>query len=170
MFSQSEYIVELKENTPVGHVVTTLSAKDNDETDDGKLRYFIVAGNNDQLFHMETKTGVVSVKESPDREKSPAHVLKVVAIDSANNTGWASVHVIILDENDWTPTFLNETFMLNVTEGPTSIGTRLRLPVVDYDDDGLERELVDVNYVECLQLMAVKKKVNVMILNQHHYH
>nr|XP_046916120.1 protocadherin Fat 4-like isoform X2 [Dermatophagoides farinae] len=140
MFSQSEYIVELKENTPVGHVVTTLSAKDNDETDDGKLRYFIVAGNNDQLFHMETKTGVVSVKESPDREKSPAHVLKVVAIDSANNTGWASVHVIILDENDWTPTFLNETFMLNVTEGPTSVGTRLRLPVVDYDD-GINRQM-----------------------------
>ena len=28
MFEQSEYIVELKENTPVGHVVTTLTATD----------------------------------------------------------------------------------------------------------------------------------------------
>nr|XP_027203228.1 protocadherin Fat 4-like [Dermatophagoides pteronyssinus] len=140
IFSQSEYLVELKENTPVGHVITTLNAKDNDESDDGKLKYFIVAGNNDRLFHMETKTGVISVNESPDREKSPAHVLKIVAIDSANNTGWTSVHIIILDENDWTPTFLNETFMLNVTEGPTSIGTRLRLPVVDYDD-GINRQM-----------------------------
>src|SRR5699024_5066589 len=82
----------------------------------------------------------ISVKEVPDREKSPAYVLKVVAIDAANNTGWSSVHIIILDENDWTPTFLNETFMLNVTEGPTSVGTRLRLPVVDYDD-GMNRQM-----------------------------
>lgn len=37
-------------------------------------------------------------------------------------------------------TFLNETFMLNVTEGPTSVGTRLRLPVVDYDD-GMNRQM-----------------------------
>lgn len=140
VFPQPELIVELKENTPVGHVVATLQAKDNDEIDAGKLRYFIVAGNNEEMFHMETKTGIVSVKESPDREKSPAHVLKVVAIDAANNTGWTSVHVIILDENDWTPTFLNETFMLNVTEGPTSVGTRLRLPVVDYDD-GINRQM-----------------------------
>ncbi|KAI2804340.1 hypothetical protein BLOT_003322, partial [Blomia tropicalis] len=140
VFQQAEYMVELKENTPIGHVVTTLTATDNDEIDDGKLKYFIVDGNKDQVFDMEVKTGVISVKDVPDREKSPAYVLKVVAIDAANNTGWSSVHIIILDENDWTPTFLNETFMLNVTEGPTSVGTRLRLPVVDYDD-GVNRQM-----------------------------
>jgi len=102
--------------------VTTITATDKDEVDIGKLRYHVIEGNDDEVFDLEEKTGVISVKIVPDRERSPAYVLRVVAIDAANNTGWASVHIIILDENDWTPTFLNETFLLNVTEGPTSIG------------------------------------------------
>ena len=140
VFSQSDFIVELKENTPIGQVVTTVTATDKDSVDSGKLRYHVIEGNEDEVFDLEEKTGVISVKIIPDREKSPAYVLRVVAIDGANNTGWTNVHIIILDENDWTPTFLNETFLLNVTEGPTSIGTRLRLPVVDYDD-GINRQM-----------------------------
>src|SRR5439155_21974518 len=70
----------------------------------------------------------------------PAYVLRVVAVDAANNTGWTSVHLTIVDENDWSPTFLNDTFVMNVTEGPTSVGTRIRLPVVDYDD-GINRQM-----------------------------
>lgn len=29
---------------------------------------------------------------------------------------------------------MNSTFVMNVTEGPSSVGTRLRLPVYDLDD------------------------------------
>lgn len=140
VFEKNDFIVEVKENTPIGQVVTTLNATDRDEVDNGKLRYYIVEGNEEEVFDMEEKTGVVSIKIIPDREKSPAYVLKVVAIDAANNTGWTNLHIVILDENDWTPTFLNETFFMNVTEGPTSVGTRLRLPVVDYDD-GINRQM-----------------------------
>ena len=140
VFSQTDFIVELKENTPIGQVVTTVTATDKDSVDSGKLRYHVIEGNEDEVFDLEEKTGVISVKIVPDRERSPAYVLRVVAIDGANNTGWTNVHIIILDENDWTPTFLNETFLLNVTEGPTSIGTRMRLPVVDYDD-GINRQM-----------------------------
>lgn len=140
VFGQNDFIVELKENTPIGQVVTTVTATDKDSVDTGKLRYHVIEGNEDEVFDLEEKTGVISVKIIPDRERSPAYVLRVVAIDAANNTGWANVHIIILDENDWTPTFLNETFLLNVTEGPTSIGTRMRLPVVDYDD-GINRQM-----------------------------
>lgn len=140
VFSQTDFIVELKENTPIGQVVTTVTASDKDSVDSGKLRYHVIEGNEDEVFDLEEKTGVISVKIIPDRERSPAYVLRVVAIDSANNTGWTNVHIIILDENDWTPTFLNETFLLNVTEGPTSIGTRMRLPIADYDD-GINRQM-----------------------------
>ncbi|RWS16902.1 protocadherin Fat 4-like protein, partial [Dinothrombium tinctorium] len=140
IFAQNDFITELKENTPIGHVVTTVTAIDKDEIDKDAIRYHIVDGNTDEFFVMEEQTGVITVKVVPDRERSPAYVLRVVAIDAANNTGWTNVHVVILDENDWTPTFLNDTFVMNVTEGPTSIGTRLRLPVVDYDD-GINRQM-----------------------------
>lgn len=57
-----------------------------------------------------------------------------MAIDSANNTGRATIHIKILDTNDWTPTFLNDTFFLNVTEGRPSLNQFVQLPVADYDD------------------------------------
>ena len=62
---------------------------------------------------------------------------QIVAIDSANNTGRANINVKILDMNDWTPTFLNDTFFLNVTEGRPSLNKFVQLPVADYDDGEL---------------------------------
>ncbi|UYV72310.1 hypothetical protein LAZ67_9002573 [Cordylochernes scorpioides] len=126
-------------------------------------------GDGGDHFKMEEMTGVLSVNVSPDREKIPAYLLRVFAVDTANNTvrpylidllfhtpsttpyvhsstfnpfvpytannpGTANVHVTIKDENDWTPTFLNETSLFNVTEGPKSVGSRIGLPIVDYDE------------------------------------
>ncbi|GFY64503.1 cadherin-related tumor suppressor [Trichonephila inaurata madagascariensis] len=119
LFEKKDFIVEVKENAPPGHVVVHLTAMDKDELDMNKLRYFIIDGNSEQQFQIEESTGVLSVRSSPDREETP---------------GFANIHVTILDENDWTPTFMNETFLLNVTEGSSSLGASIRLPVVDYDE------------------------------------
>ncbi|CAL1272163.1 unnamed protein product [Larinioides sclopetarius] len=134
VFEKKDFLVEVKENAPPGHVVVHLTALDKDELDMNKLRYFIIDGNSEQQFQIEESTGVLSVRSSPDREETPVFSLRVLALDSANNTGFANIHVTILDENDWTPTFMNETFLLNVTEGSSSLGASIRLPVVDYDE------------------------------------
>lgn len=139
VFEKSVFIIDLKENSQAGHVVAQLTATDRDELDK-KLRYFIVDGNGGQDFRIEGSTGVLSVKVPPDRETTPKFMLRVLAIDSANNTGFADVQINILDENDWTPTFSNETYLLNVTEGSASVGTKLYLPVID-KDEGLNSEM-----------------------------
>ncbi|XP_023209390.1 protocadherin Fat 4-like, partial [Centruroides sculpturatus] len=139
VFEKSLFVIDLKENSQAGHVVAQLTATDRDELDK-RLRYFIVDGNGGQDFRIEGSTGVLSVKVPPDRETIPKFMLRVLAIDSANNTGFADVQINILDENDWTPTFSNETYLLNVTEGTASIGTKMYLPVVD-KDEGLNSEM-----------------------------
>ncbi|XP_064457801.1 protocadherin Fat 3-like [Ornithodoros turicata] len=140
VFEKNDYVVELEENTPPGQTVTHLTAMDRDGLDQGKIRYYILDGNGGEEFSMDETTGVISVRVIPDREKTPAYMLKVLAVDSANNTGRAGVHIIIKDTNDWTPTFLNDTFYLNVTEGPPSVGAFVQLPVADYDD-GINRQV-----------------------------
>ncbi|KAG0424080.1 hypothetical protein HPB47_000170 [Ixodes persulcatus] len=140
VFEKNDYVVELEENTPPGQTVTHLMAADRDGLDLGKIRYYIIDGNSGEEFSMDETSGIISVRLIPDREKTPAFMLKVLAVDSANNTGRASVHIIIKDTNDWTPTFLNDTFFLNVTEGPPSIGAFVQLPVADYDD-GINRQV-----------------------------
>ncbi|XP_037269642.2 protocadherin Fat 3 isoform X1 [Rhipicephalus microplus] len=140
VFEQNDYVVDLEENTPPGQTVTHLSAADRDGLDLGKIRYYIIEGNEGEDFSMDETTGIISVRIIPDREKTPDFMLKVLAVDSANNTGRASVHIVIKDTNDWTPTFLNDTFYLNVTEGPPSVGAYVQLPVADYDD-GINRQV-----------------------------
>ncbi|OQR76891.1 protocadherin Fat 4-like [Tropilaelaps mercedesae] len=140
VFDQAEYNIELDENTPPGHMVLHVSATDRDGLDAGKLRYYVMDGDPEEEFTLDEHSGIISVKTIPDREKTPNYSLKIVAIDSANNTGRATVHVKILDTNDWTPTFLNDTFFLNVTEGRPSLNQFVQLPVADYDD-GINRQV-----------------------------
>lgn len=140
VFEQNDYVVDLEENTPPGQTVTHLSAADRDGLDLGKIRYYIIEGNEGEDFSMDETTGIISVRIIPDREKTPDFMLKVLAVDSANNTGRANVQIVIKDTNDWTPTFLNDTFFLNVTEGPPSVGSYVQLPVADYDD-GINRQV-----------------------------
>lgn len=140
-FERQDYHVELRENSPIGHVISQLQASDLDELDHQRLRYFIADGQPERdVFEMEQKSGTISVRREVDREKAATYLLRIMAVDQANNTGWTNLHVNILDENDWAPTFSNETFYMNATEGPSSIGTRIRLPVFDYDD-GLNRQM-----------------------------
>lgn len=141
-FEKLDYHVDLRENSPIGHVVTQLQASDLDELDSQRLRYFIADGQPEtgDIFEMEQKTGTISVKSEIDREKASSYLLRIMAVDQANNTGWTNLNIHILDENDWSPSFLNETFFMNTTEGPSSLGTRIRLPVFDYDD-GLNRQM-----------------------------
>lgn len=141
IFEKPDYFVDLRENSPIGQVISQLQANDLDELDIQRLRYFIADGQPERdVFEMEQKSGTISVKSEIDREKAASHLLRIMAVDQANNTGWTNLHVNVLDENDWTPTFSNETFYMNATEGPSSIGTRIRLPVFDYDD-GLNRQM-----------------------------
>ncbi|GIY34023.1 protocadherin Fat 2 [Caerostris extrusa] len=75
LFEKKDFLVEVKENAPPGHVVVHLTAMDKDELDMNKLRYFIIDGNSDQQFQIEESTGVLSVRVSPDREETPVFSL-----------------------------------------------------------------------------------------------
>ena len=148
LFSEQNYFVQLRENTPVNTVVTKVNATDKDQLDQNQLRYYIVDGNEKQMFTMNENSGVISLISVPDREQMNYYQLRIVAIDTANNTGFSTLNIEILDENDNNPTFLNSTFTMNVTEGPSSVGTRIRLPVYDLDEGvnaNMEVYIVDGN-------------------------
>lgn len=134
-FEKSDYQVELRENSPIGHVIAQLQATDADELDEHRLRYFIAESQPERdVFEMEPRSGAISVRKNIDRERASSYLLRIMAIDQANNTGWTALRVEVADENDWPPTFANETFHMNCTEGPASLGQRVRLPVYDFDE------------------------------------
>ena len=96
VFTESNYLVQLRENTPANTVVTKVNATDKDQLDHNQLRYYIVDGNERQMFTMNENSGVISLLGVPDREQVNYYQLRLVAIDTANNTGFASLNIEIL--------------------------------------------------------------------------
>ena len=63
---QAEYFAEIAENADIGAKVSELVALDNDT--DSELVYDIIAGNTDQVFSIEPKTGQLKVERPLDYE------------------------------------------------------------------------------------------------------
>ncbi|UYV72307.1 hypothetical protein LAZ67_9002569 [Cordylochernes scorpioides] len=49
VFEKNDFIIELNENSPPGHVVAHLTATDRDELDLNKLRYFVIDGKSNDI-------------------------------------------------------------------------------------------------------------------------
>lgn len=144
-FDKPSYMIELPESLPLATTLPTFyKVTDLDSGANGKIAGYFMNATEDVLTHfrINNATGSVTLIAPLDYETRRSFDFQIIAIDGGTppNTNRAPVHIKVQDENDWSPTFANETFVLNVTEGPTSIGTRIRLPVVDYDD-GVNRQM-----------------------------
>lgn len=138
-FDKPSYILELPESLPLGTVLPQFfKVHDIDAGVHGKIVGFYLNASDSALstFKINNATGVVTLIAPLDYESRRTYDFQIIAVDGGSpaNSNRVPVHIKVQDENDWTPTFLNETFVMNVTEGPTSVRQRIRLPVVDYDD------------------------------------
>lgn len=144
-FDKASYVLELPESLPFGTTLPTFyKVTDIDAGANGKIVGYYLNATEQVLstFKINNVTGGVTLVSPMDYETRRSYDFQVIAVDGGSppNTNRANVHIKVQDENDCTPTFLNETFIMNVTEGPTSIGTRIRLPVFD-NDDGVNRQM-----------------------------
>lgn len=117
-FAQALYRVEVGEDTLTGTDVVQVCAADADEGTNGQVRYGIVGGNADQAFRIDSVTGVVTVAKPLDREKTPTYLLTVQAADrgSTPRTDTSTVSIVLLDSNDFVPTFELSPYSIRVPE------------------------------------------------------
>ncbi|XP_042896565.1 fat-like cadherin-related tumor suppressor homolog isoform X3 [Parasteatoda tepidariorum] len=108
-FSQSDYDVEIEEVSPIGFPLVRLVAT----VEKGKnpLFYTIEIGNDEGMFAVDQKTGVLRTSKVLDRERRAYYSLTVSAVDSGRRSGshlrkgTAIVNIRILDNNDNDPMF-----------------------------------------------------------------
>lgn len=117
-FAQALYRVETGEDTLTGTDVVQVSAADADEGTNGQVRYGILDGNADQDFRIDSVTGAVTVAKPLDREKTATYLLTVQAADrgSTPRTDTSTVSIVLLDSNDFVPTFELSPYSINVPE------------------------------------------------------
>ncbi|CAM4543070.1 unnamed protein product [Lepidochelys kempii] len=110
VFSQSVYEVNVDEDQDVGSTVITVSANDEDEGANAKLRYQITAGNTGGVLDIEPETGAIFIAQPLDYEEAKMYELHLLASDGK----WEDYAIIIINvvnKNDEAPVFsINEYY------------------------------------------------------------
>nr|XP_056718821.1 protocadherin beta-16-like isoform X7 [Euleptes europaea] len=104
-FTQSQYKVKLKENSPRGSVVSKVEAKDLDFGSNAHITYSYhqVPEKIRHLFHLNENTGEITVLGLFDYEKETSYYMNIKATDGGGLSGHCKVLVEIEDENDNAP-------------------------------------------------------------------
>ncbi|XP_037118983.1 protocadherin Fat 2 isoform X3 [Syngnathus acus] len=99
-----------------------------------RLTYNLVEENASKHFHIDFKTGVLSVTTPLDYESQTLHVLTVRATDSVSGAfSEASIEVEVDDVNDNAPFFSQQIYTANIAEGLPIGSSVLQLSAFDLD-------------------------------------
>nr|XP_056718819.1 protocadherin beta-16-like isoform X5 [Euleptes europaea] len=148
-FTQPEYKVNLKENSPRGTLVAKVEARDLDFGSNAQISYSFhrVPEKIRHLFHLNENTGEITVLGPIDYEKETNYYMNIKATDGGGLSGHCKVLVEIEDENDNPP----EISVISVTSPlaeDSSIDTLVVLFSVtdrDFGDNGRTSCSVEMN-------------------------
>ena len=134
-FLNNSFFVNVPEKLPVGTVVTTVTAKDIDAGNNGKVRYTIDQGNAGAVFQINETSGVITLHKQLDFERKSKYQLRVVARDQGQNvqSSFLFVTVYVLDSNDNRPTFDKNPVTVALWEGVPHNYNVTRIKARDYD-------------------------------------
>ncbi|XP_062352828.1 protocadherin-15 isoform X2 [Cinclus cinclus] len=138
-FTQDEYRPPpVSESAPKGTVVAVVTAAALNQT----VVYSIVSGNEEDVFAINNRTGVISVKKPLDYESVRSYELRVQAdslqvvrsnlrVPSKSNT--AKVFIEVKDENDHAPLFTKKMYIGGVSEDARMFSSVLKVKANDKD-------------------------------------
>ncbi|GAB6033159.1 hypothetical protein CHUAL_012768 [Chamberlinius hualienensis] len=135
VFTQNVYSATVREDAQVGDRIIKVLARDADSSSNGKITYFIAAGDAKGPFKIEKYTGYLIVGAPLDRETVSKFKVEVHAIDSGIPQLSSSViiNIEVADTNDNPPIFSSNNYTAIVREDRDLGFTILKLTVTDAD-------------------------------------
>ena len=103
VFQHQDQSIRVSEQAPVGTKLVTVNAT-------GHTAYFIAAGNVGDVFELDNVRGELKIKSSLDYEEQRNYTVVIGAKDGSSQplSGFVTIHVEVVDENDNRPIF-NQT-------------------------------------------------------------
>ncbi|XP_047366877.1 neural-cadherin isoform X7 [Vespa velutina] len=109
-FERANIEATVPENARIGNTLETFKATDPDQGGKSKVSYSIDRSSDRKRQFFINENGTVSIQRSLDREETPRHQVKILAIDDGipPKTATATLTVIVQDINDNPPRFLKD--------------------------------------------------------------
>uniref|UniRef100_A0A8D8SJI2 Cadherin-87A n=2 Tax=Cacopsylla melanoneura TaxID=428564 RepID=A0A8D8SJI2_9HEMI len=133
----------VRENSPIGHLVTKVQAKDEDSGENGRLTYhFNINGTHTQhtaQFSIDPDSGAITTRAALDREEKSSYQVYLVARDHGTPMYLETVQPLLIyieDEDDNGPMFQasNRTFIFFTKEN-IPLHTRIgKVQAIDLDE------------------------------------
>ncbi|XP_036081067.1 protocadherin beta-11-like [Rousettus aegyptiacus] len=104
-FEQQFYEVKIPENSVLGSLVVTVSARDLDSGKNGEISYTFSHASEDirKTFEINQKSGDISLTSSLDFETIESYSIIIQATDGGGLFGKSTVRIQVMDVNDNTP-------------------------------------------------------------------
>ncbi|XP_038848502.1 protocadherin alpha-3-like [Salvelinus namaycush] len=146
VFNQDIYSVSLKENSPIGTIVTAVNASDADAGLNGAVEYSLgraVKRKVYDIFQLDSVTGEIKVKGEVDFEENEVYRLNVQASDKGQPPLTVDCRVIIkvVDVNDNKPE-IDVTSLSNTIGEDSKPGTVISLVSVTDKDSGINGNVI----------------------------
>ena len=138
VFVALEYNVTISENINGGASVAQLEAHD---ADSSSVEYYIETDGARSHFTIERTSGLLSTKNSLDREENDFYVIEVSASDGQFVSKLnAFVYVNVTDKNDRSPLFLKNIYLVELSELKPVNTTVTRVEARD-EDEGTNKDI-----------------------------
>ena len=138
IFGRSAYTIRISEGVQPPVVMDTITASDADAGSNGSVSLTLnISSADSKLFSLSSRSGLLSLISSLDRETAARHDFFVSATDAGSppKTSSAAVQVIVQDINDNSPMFLQSDFEARVLENST-VGSFVTSVVATDHDTG----------------------------------
>ncbi|KAK5925013.1 hypothetical protein CgunFtcFv8_017575 [Champsocephalus gunnari] len=115
----TELEVSVPENAPMGTSVAQLHASDADLGSNAQIHFAFsnqISASTKRHFSIDSSTGLITVRQSLDREVTPVHKLIVLASDGSSTPSRATVIVNVTDVNDNVPS-IDTRYIINLVNG-----------------------------------------------------
>ncbi|XP_001377582.1 protocadherin beta-16-like [Monodelphis domestica] len=105
VFAQSQYEVQIPEDSPIDSLVVTVSATDLDTGSNGEISYLLIQSSEEitQTFKINPLSGEIRLKRQVDFEIIQSYEVDIEATDGGGLSGKCTVLIHVMDLNDNPP-------------------------------------------------------------------